>query len=130
MMTIWASIHRHLEQRPIRSIDSSIQFSQDSISSCEATKHGDFVSKFTILWSQAIKHCFLYYATVNIHCTDSSNYPSPETKVFWFILLNISFPPPFLSTWRQAIMGAQPPLSYIHRSALSWTRIYWSMSLG
>lgn len=75
-----------LEQRPIGSIDSSTQPSQDTINPHEATKHSVFVSKFTILCSQAIKHCFFSLsATVNIYCTDSSKYPSPEIKAFWFI---------------------------------------------
>lgn len=27
-----------------------------------------------------------FSATLNIHCTDSSDYPFPQTKVFWFTL--------------------------------------------
>lgn len=49
---------------------------QGSKSSWEATIHSDFVSKFTVLCSQAYSIISSHIsATLHIHCTNSSNYP-------------------------------------------------------
>lgn len=57
--------------------------------------HSNFVFKFTVLCSQAYStasSCFS--ATLNIHCIDSSDYPSPQ-KYFGSHFHGISLPLPF-----------------------------------
>lgn len=55
-----------LEERAVRCITCPTQLCQDPIGSCEATRHDDFVSKFTLLCSQA-------YSTVSSHFSATLN---------------------------------------------------------